>query len=157
MEEKKDNIKGDDGGSLTEDKAKEALLKKRDDSPKDDLPKDDSPKEVTDNEQPIVKTKEGSIQSLGKVATPEVKRAEQETADRVEGLQIGYKNMPMESLPSKGKYYPKDFKLSFRSATLDEIKHYSSMDEADLIDVDEKIGMVLNVCIRITFSGNKGS
>lgn len=105
-----------------------------------------------------IKTGEdGKIESLGKVKTPEVEQAELKEHDRAVGLEIGHKNMPMESLPSKGEYYPRDFKLTFRAATLDEVKHYSSMNESDIMDVADKINGVLNSCIRVTFDGHQGS
>lgn len=130
-------------GQSSEESAKDVIMDDKDGEKKDDkIEKDD---------------KTGAVQSLGTVKTEEVKSAELQDKDREEGLKIGYKNMPMVSLPSEGKFYPADFKLSFRAASFDEIKHYSSMDENDILDVNEKIGTVLNSCMRITFGGKQGS
>jgi len=137
-------------GALTEDAAKKALLSEEESENKD-AGKKPQPK------KPVERDEKGTITDLGKVKTPEEEIAEQKDEDRGKGLEIGYKNMPMESLPSKGMYYPKDFKLSFRAASLEEIKHYSSMDENDFIDVNEKIASVLSTCIRVRHNDHQGS
>lgn len=138
-------------GALTEDAAKQALIDQ------ENKEKEQHTGETTSTDKPVERDEKGSIQSLGKVQTPEEKLAEEQEEDREKGLQIGYKNMPMESLPSKGLYYSKDMKLSFRSASLEEIKHYSSMNEADILDVNDKISSVLSTCIRIQYEGKQGS
>ena len=44
-------------------------------------------------------------------------------------LDIGYKNIPVINLPSKGMYYPLDWYITIRPATVAEIRHFSSIDE----------------------------
>lgn len=92
---------------------------------------------------------------LGRVETPEIKQAKLEDHYREEAKEIGYKSMPLEALPSKGLFYPRTMVVQFRSAMVEEIKHYSGMDEADLMDVDAKIHSILKNCVRV--QGVKGN
>lgn len=92
----------------------------------------------------------GGGSSLGKVETPEERKAKDEDGYREMAQEVGFKNMPLDSLPSKGMFYPKHMKVMFRSASVEEIKHYSSMNEQDLLDVDAKIHTILKSCMKIT-------
>lgn len=140
---------------ISEDAAEDALAHR--DELDETKKKDNTDDFITPSSDGITTDDKGGIQSLGKVVTPEEEQAKLKNYDRNIGLEIGHKNMPMESLPSLGKYYPKNFKLTFRAATLDEIKHYSSMNEGDILDVADKIDSVLNTCIRINFDNHQGS
>jgi hypothetical protein len=53
-------------------------------------------------------------------------------------LDTGYKNIPISMLPSKGIFYPSDWYVTIRSATVGEIRHFSTVDEFDDIDVIDK-------------------
>jgi len=99
----------------------------------------------------------GQVNTLGTVKTAEVEHAELLDHYRQEGLKLGYKNMPMASLPSKGNFYPIDFVLEFRALTLEEIKYYSTMDENDIYDVNDKIYSVLQQGVRCMVRGKIGS
>jgi hypothetical protein len=64
-------------------------------------------------------------------------------------LDTGYKNIPISMLPSKGIFYPSDWYVTIRSATVGEIRHFSTVDEFDDIDVIDKYDFILERCLRI--------
>ena len=65
----------------------------------------------------------------------------------------GWKNLPVNILPSKGMFYPDGTRIAIRAAEVKEIRHFSTIDEDDRIDIEEKLGMVLDSCMRIDFPG----
>lgn len=67
--------------------------------------------------------------------------------------ELGWKNLPMHILPSKGMFYPDGTRIAIRAAEVKEIRHFSTIDEDDRIDIEEKLGMVLDSCMRIDFPG----
>lgn len=67
--------------------------------------------------------------------------------------QLGSKNIPISFLPSQGRYYLPGFELSIRSATVAEIRHWSTIDENDLISVDDQLNYILERCATVTIDG----
>ena len=67
--------------------------------------------------------------------------------------EIGWKNMPVEILPSKGMFYPEGTRMAIRPADVKEIRHFSTIDEEDRLDIEEKLGYILDKCLTIEFSG----
>jgi len=65
----------------------------------------------------------------------------------------GYRLMPVESLPSKGHFYPEGTTIEFRAATVNEIKTYSAMDKEDPISVRKGISSITTKCIQIKVDG----
>jgi len=57
-------------------------------------------------------------------------------------------------LPSQGLFYPEGAELMLRSAKTKEIRHWSTIDETDPIDVREKINFILNACTKFKIRGN---
>lgn len=66
----------------------------------------------------------------------------------------GYKNIPVEYLPSKGLFYPKGTNISIRSANTKEIRHFSTIEETDSVDVDEKLFYILDNCVEVYFGNS---
>ena len=66
-----------------------------------------------------------------------------------------WKNLPVENLPSAGLFYPAGIEITFRSAEVTEIRHWSTIDENDMLDMDTKMNFVLEKCIRV--KGGDGS
>lgn len=66
---------------------------------------------------------------------------------------IGWKNLPMSILPSRGMFYPEGTRIAIRPAEVKEIRHFSGIDEDDRIDIEEKLGMILDSCMRMDFPG----
>jgi hypothetical protein len=57
----------------------------------------------------------------------------------------------MKVLPSRGLFYPEGTKIAIRSAEVKEIRHFSSIDEDDLIDLNEKLNFIISKCATIHF------
>lgn len=64
-----------------------------------------------------------------------------------------WKMLSFETLPSQGLFYPEDAELLIRSAKTKEIRHWSTIDETDPLDVREKINFVLNACTKFKVRG----
>lgn len=70
---------------------------------------------------------------------------------------VGYHNLPLEDLPSKGRFYRDDFRISIRSASTKEIREWSTLDENNIRDIDEKLNSILTSCVKIQFGAQRGS
>ena len=66
---------------------------------------------------------------------------------------VGWKNLPVELLPSNGLFYPNGTKIAIRAADVKEIRHFSTIDEEDRLDIEEKLGYVIDRCLRMDFPG----
>jgi hypothetical protein len=69
------------------------------------------------------------------------------------GLEIGWKNLPVSIIPTRGDYYPEGAKIAIRPADTKEIRHFSSIDEEDRLDLNEKLNFILDTCSVISFPG----
>jgi len=65
-----------------------------------------------------------------------------------------WKLLDTKNLPSEGLFYPDGVELLLRSAKTKEIRHWSTIDETDPIDVREKINFILNACTKFKIKGN---
>jgi hypothetical protein len=86
-------------------------------------------------------SQEPQVNSLGKVKRSPI------------GLERGWKNIPIETLPSKGFGYPEGFEVAIRPVSVSEIRHYSTVDESDRIDLDEKLNHIISKCMKIGWNG----
>ena len=100
--------------------------------------------ETTGGENPIVT-------SLGKSKNIQDKLDRREETRNMAG-DIGWKNIPIGNLPSKGQFYPAGTQLTIRAATVQEIRHFSTIEEEDLIDIDDKLNFIMEKCVRVKFS-----
>jgi hypothetical protein len=66
----------------------------------------------------------------------------------------GWKNLPTALLPSKGIFYPEGTRIAIRSAEVKEIRHFSTIDEEDRLDIEEKLGFILDKCMIMEFPGD---
>ena len=84
---------------------------------------------------------------LGKVNMEQFGQARPEkTADQF----LGWMVLDQEELPSKGKFYPSGTIIKIRSARASEIRHFSTMDENNYIDMEEKLNHIVEMCTQIT-------
>ena len=89
----------------------------------------------------------------------EFKKVESEATDNLyskelpPSIEIGWKNLPVSILPSRGLFYPDGTQIAIRPAEVKEIRHFSTIDESDMLDVDAKLNMVLNSCGVMKFPG----
>jgi hypothetical protein len=71
--------------------------------------------------------------------------------------EIGWKPIPLENLPSGGIFYPEGSQLAIRSASVAEIRHWSTLDENDLLGVDDMLNYIVEKCVRLKIPGKPGS
>ena len=69
------------------------------------------------------------------------------------GMESPWKILPIPNLPSEGFGYPIGLEIGIRSAKVSEIRHYSTIEEYDDIDVDDKINHILNKNTTILYQG----
>lgn len=91
--------------------------------------------------------------NLGIVETEFDKKTKLANENMAIAMEIGYRSLGLELLPSKGQYYPTDCMLSIRAADVSEIKHFSSMNETDYVDAEEKVTYVLEKCCKLVWGG----
>ena len=85
---------------------------------------------------------------------PDLGRVEPQRVPQPEfspGLEFGWKNLPLSVLPSEGLFYPEGTKIAIRAAEVKEIRHFSSIDEEDLIDLNERLNFILSKCSTMHF------
>jgi hypothetical protein len=64
-----------------------------------------------------------------------------------------WKLLKLENIPSSGLFYPPTMEILLRSAKTKEIRHWSTIDEDDPIDIRDKINFILNTCLKISNPG----
>lgn len=104
----------------------------------EDLPSRDNPaipKPQVQNEQKATPSNLGKAQSGGPA------------------YDSGWKNLPFSLLPSKGLFYPSGARIAIRAAEVREIRHFSTIDDEDRLDIEEKLSYVLERCSRMEFPG----
>ena len=69
------------------------------------------------------------------------------------GMENDWKNIPVENLPSKGFGYPEGFEIAIKAAGVKEIRQFSTVDEDDRIDLDDKLNTILSKCMKIRWNG----
>jgi hypothetical protein len=78
-----------------------------------------------------------------KIPVPEIKK------DAV--FEVNWKNLPIHLLPSKGLFYPEGTRMAIRPSDVKEIRHFSTIDEDDSVDIERKLSFILERCLRIDF------
>lgn len=68
-------------------------------------------------------------------------------------FEIHWKNLPIHLLPSKGLFYPDGTRMAIRPCEVKEIRHFSTIDEDDSLDIERKLSFILERCLRIDFPG----
>lgn len=75
----------------------------------------------------------------------------------IPGGDNGWKPLPLDSLPSMGLFYPDGTTMEIRPAMVGEVRHFSTIDENDPLDVDDKLNIVIDKCLKITFPNSAAS
>lgn len=70
---------------------------------------------------------------------------------------VGYIPIDLSEIPSGGRFYRKDLKISIRAAKVGEIRNFSIIDENQMNDADERINAILSSCSKISFGNTGGS
>ena len=68
-----------------------------------------------------------------------------------------YHNIPLDCLPSLGRFYPDNTQISIRAARVDEIREFSAIDESDIKDVTDKLTYMVSQCVKVYYGNVPGS
>lgn len=89
------------------------------------------------------------VTSLGKALTPM-------SESTIGGPNDSYwKNIPLQNLPSKGLFYPDGAEITIKSASVAEVRQWSTIDESDMLDVDDKLNYIIEKCCRFKIKGGQ--
>ena len=69
------------------------------------------------------------------------------------GMESEWKNIPVDTLPSKGFGYPEGFEIAIKSARVNEIRQFSTVDDSDRLDLDDKLNAIIQKCMKIRWKG----
>ena len=95
--------------------------------------------------------------NLGKASTYGRKNDDEAELEDLRS-KFGYIDLVMMNLPSRGKFYPDGTKISIRAAKVQEVREFSTMEETNLFDVDDKLNNILLACTKVELGkGRKGS
>lgn len=109
-------------------------------------------KEFEESQEPNKK-----ITDLGNINDNKPKeRFIDEESSRVERLR-DYHNIPLDCLPSLGRFYPDNIRISIRAARVDEIREFSAIDENDIKDVTDKLTYMVSQCVKVYYGNIPGS
>ena len=62
---------------------------------------------------------------------------------------LGWFPIYLEDMPSMGRFYADGIKIHIRAARAQEIRHWSTLNERDMFDVDDKLNHIMQNCVRI--------
>ena len=88
---------------------------------------------------------------LGSVNMANYGRQKADSSDAV----LGYVPIAMETLFSQGRFYPQDATIAIRSAKVAEIRHFSTMQEENILDIEDKLNNIVKSCMRFTSKTKK--
>jgi hypothetical protein len=120
---------------------------------------DNIAKEFNATQPEETSTTEAPVTSLGKVDPLRgrgLTSPDDPEIQRIQGL-VGYIDFDTANLPSGGNFYRSDMKIHIRPARVGEIRDFSTMDEQNIKDVDDKLNNMLMMCIKINFGKSPGS
>ena len=97
----------------------------------------------------MVDEKDGIIEEvkangLGKAS---MARFNNETLDS--DIHLGWVDVNVEDLPSEGAFYPEGVTMKIRSARVAEIRHFSTLDEQNILDIEEKLNSIIKACVKV--------
>lgn len=75
---------------------------------------------------------------------------EEQLKKEIQDAGMGFVEIPMESLPTQGLYYPVGTRLFIRAASGGDIRHWSMTDETDVSAIDDALNYIIERCMRIT-------
>jgi hypothetical protein len=70
---------------------------------------------------------------------------------------VGHQRLNLSLLPSKGRFYRDDFEIFIRAARVGEIRDFSTVDENNIRDVDDKLNGIIINCTKVMYGPQRGS
>ncbi len=82
---------------------------------------------------------------------------QEEIRQEVRDNGMGFIDLPLESLPTGGIFYPEGTKIYIRSASGGDIRHWSMVDETDVSAIDDALTYIIERCMKISFPAGTAS
>lgn len=90
--------------------------------------------------------------NLGRALTPML----ESTMSSIGGANDSHwKNVPLENLPSRGWFLPDGAEITIKSASVIEIRQWSTIDEEDKLDIDDALNFIIEKCCRLKIKGGR--
>ena len=70
---------------------------------------------------------------------------------------LGFIEIPLESLPTGGIFYPEGTRIHVRSASGGDIRHWSMTDETDVSAIDDALSYIIERCMRISYPSGQAN
>lgn len=64
---------------------------------------------------------------------------------------INWISIPIADIPSYGRFYPENTSIQIRAAKVNEIRHFSTVQENDYLSIDDHLNQILECCCKIYF------
>ena len=107
----------------------------------------------------LILEKEGSTEESSAPVNASLGRArsvvEEETKTVIED--IGWIRVKLDTLPSQGYFYPQGTEITIRAASVGEIRHWSTIDDEDLLSLDDALNRLVDRCCKVRFPRMMGS
>lgn len=70
---------------------------------------------------------------------------------------LGWVRVKPETLPSQGIFYPDGTEITIRAASAAEIRHWSTIDEEDILSMDDALNRIMERCSKIRMGKAMGT
>lgn len=81
----------------------------------------------------------------------------QEIKEYQKANSLGFVQVPVADLPTKGLFYPEGTKVYIRAASGGEIRHWSMTNEEELTEIDDALNYMLERCMNMSFPDKAAS
>lgn len=105
----------------------------------------------TDAQIKLEKAAEANRQKIAKPLYEAQAEANEQNLEQTRLHGLGFLPIPVESLPTQGLFYQPDIKIMVRAATGNEIRHWSTINDEDINDVDDQLNYILERCMNISY------
>lgn len=99
----------------------------------------------------------GSIDMGTLTGADEHRLTAEQTAEIQRNFGGGFMSIKMTSLPSKGMFYQDKTEITVRGCTVKEVRDFSTIDESDVVSINDHIKYILSNCIRVRIGNYMGS
>ena len=103
--------------------------------------------------QELQEESQKTVHNLGKVKLDE--RIEDPNIERIKAS-MNYVNIPLNTLPSGGRFYPEGTTISIRAARVGEIREFSIINEEDPKDIRDKMTYIVSQCTKVYYGNTPG-
>ena len=94
-----------------------------------------------------------TVTDLGRVELE--KKIDDPDIERIKSS-MDYVNIPLDTLPSGGRFYPEGTRISIRAARVGEIREFSIINEEDPKDIRDKMTYIVSQCTKIYYGNTPG-